>query len=281
MAKLLEPLFRRLTVAIANATPGNVDAVIDRTINTFADENKDELGDAIFVPMTLAQMAGALMVADEAGKAPRRSRFKQPVGAFLGLPWEEAIDAFRERNIVSEAKFTELLRGRARDSEEARSLLLDHLRERTNELVLRALEEDFDLRDFRHAFDDLTDTIGVSRASPHYLETVYRTNTQSAYGAGRFLAMTDPDVMEARPFVQYRTVGDARVRPEHAKLHERVWRADDSGWHYVAPPNGYNCRCSMVTLSPAEARGLDIERGRPADFEPDEGFAGPPLAVAA
>jgi hypothetical protein len=71
--------------------------------------------------------------------------------------------------------------------------------------------------------------------------TVFRTNVQAAYGAGRFRAMTDPDVVEARPFVEYRTVGDAVVRPSHAILAGTCYHSASPAWHKISPPNGFRC----------------------------------------
>lgn len=108
--------------------------------------------------------------------------------------------------------------------------------------------------------------------------TVFRTNVQAAYGAGRFRAMTDPAVIEARPFVEYRTVGDALVRPSHAILAGTCYHSASATWHRIAPPGGFRCRCSMVTLSRDEAKGREILGEIPAGGEPDPGFDGPPVA---
>src|SRR5262249_26336677 len=54
------------------------------------------------------------------------------------------------------------------------------------------------------------------------IETVFRTQTQIAYSAGRWQADQDPAVQEILWGYEYVTVGDDRVRPEHAELEGTV-----------------------------------------------------------
>ncbi len=44
--------------------------------------------------------------------------------------------------------------------------------------------------------------------------------------------------------LQYRTVGDDRVRPEHAAMHGITLPPSDPFWASYYPPNGWNCRCT-------------------------------------
>lgn len=48
--------------------------------------------------------------------------------------------------------------------------------------------------------------------------------------------------------LQYRTVGDDRVREEHAGLDGITLPIDDPFWHTYYPPNGWNCRCTVVQV---------------------------------
>jgi SPP1 gp7 family putative phage head morphogenesis protein len=71
-------------------------------------------------------------------------------------------------------------------------------------------------------------------------ETIYRTNLQTAYQVGRYEQMTDPDVIEMRPYWRYVAVMDAHTRPTHAAMHGRVFPADDPIWDHWYPPNDFN-----------------------------------------
>ena len=50
------------------------------------------------------------------------------------------------------------------------------------------------------------------------------------------------------PQLQYETVGDGRVRPEHAALDNIVRPVNDKFWDTFMPPNGWNCRCTVLQV---------------------------------
>ncbi|MDN3578703.1 phage minor head protein [Chitinimonas viridis] len=101
--------------------------------------------------------------------------------------------------------------------------------------------------------DEATGDVAGKRLSPRRLETIFRTNTQSAYMAGKYRQFLDN--AGQRPYWQYVAVLDNRTRPRHKSMNGRVFRYDDPFWQTFFPPNGWNCRCSV------RARGSrDIER---------------------
>ncbi|MGU4105029.1 phage head morphogenesis protein [Pseudomonas aeruginosa] len=95
--------------------------------------------------------------------------------------------------------------------------------------------------------------------SPRRLDTIYQTNMQSAYMAGRYAAAYE--ARETHPYWMYVAVMDGVTRPSHAALHGKVFRWDDPIWQHITPPNGYNCRCRIVALTEAAVRrrGLTVE----------------------
>ena len=48
--------------------------------------------------------------------------------------------------------------------------------------------------------------------------------------------------------LQYRTAADGKVRPEHASMHGITLPPSDSFWEEFYPPNGWNCRCTVVQV---------------------------------
>lgn len=110
--------------------------------------------------------------------------------------------------------------------------------------------------------------------TPRRLNTIYRVNMQSAYSAARYQRMRDN--VDNRPYWQYSAVGDERTRPAHLALSGKIYRYDDPFWATFYPPNGFNCRCSVIALSDRDLkrRGIDkpddsseflVEVERPAD----------------
>ena len=83
---------------------------------------------------------------------------------------------------------------------------------------------------------------------------VFLTNMfDPAYSLGRYEQMMQPMTKAILPIWQYWTVGDNRVRPEHRVLHRFAAHADDPVWLKIYPPNGYNCRCSVIPIPAAGA----------------------------
>jgi SPP1 gp7 family putative phage head morphogenesis protein len=83
--------------------------------------------------------------------------------------------------------------------------------------------------------------------SPWRLRTIYHTNLQSAFMAGRYRAMAD--AADSHPYWQYVAVLDGRTRPSHRAMNGRVFRASDPLWNTAYPPNGFNCRCRARPMS--------------------------------
>ncbi|EGV05042.1 phage Mu protein F-like protein [Haemophilus pittmaniae HK 85] len=96
----------------------------------------------------------------------------------------------------------------------------------------------------------------------------------TAYSAARYQRMRDN--VDNRPYWQYSAVGDERTRPAHLALNGKIYRYDDPFWATFYPPNGFNCRCSVIALAERDLqrRGMDkpddsseflVEVERPAD----------------
>lgn len=49
-------------------------------------------------------------------------------------------------------------------------------------------------------------------------------------------------------YLQYRTARDGHVRPDHAAMDGITLPADDPFWDTNFPPNGWNCRCTVVQV---------------------------------
>lgn len=102
---------------------------------------------------------------------------------------------------------------------------------------------------------EIMDKLGLSNKSPHYLETVYRTNHTSAHSAGRWQAA------EAFPepiMLQYVGVQDSRQAAICSQCTGTVAPQDDRFWSVHTPPNHFSCRCTIIeiTQSYADLRGI-------------------------
>lgn len=118
----------------------------------------------------------------------------------------------------------------------------------------------------RQVVDPVTGQVVVAQlGSPSRLQTIYRTNMQSAYAAGNWDAIEDQ--ADLAPYLLYDAVDDHRTRPEHAAWDGLVLPITDPWWKTHYPPNGWNCRCSVIQLSAEEVAdmGLVPARGAPKE----------------
>lgn len=99
----------------------------------------------------------------------------------------------------------------------------------------------------------------VQLGSVRRLRTIYSTNLQTAYMAGRWNGMVEN--AQERPYWMYVAINDAQTRPEHAALHGQVFRWDDPIWQSLYPPNDWGCRCRVraLTEKQVEARGIAVQ----------------------
>lgn len=100
----------------------------------------------------------------------------------------------------------------------------------------------------------------LERYNRQWLETEYNTAHLSALAAAKHQELKTKT--ELYPFWEYKTVGDGRVRAEHAELNGVILRHDDPLWNEIYPPNGYNCRCSVEPRLAYEGRRVDAEEMR-------------------
>lgn len=84
----------------------------------------------------------------------------------------------------------------------------------------------------------------VTYGTPWRLETIYETNLQTAYMAGRYQGMMA--ATQYQPWWEYSATMDNRTRPQHAAMNGMVFRYDDPFWQTWYPPNGFRCRCRVI-----------------------------------
>ena len=104
--------------------------------------------------------------------------------------------------------------------------------------------------------NEATGEIQGRRLTPRRLDTIFQTNMQSAYMAGRYAEQMRQ--VDARPFWEYVAILDNRTRPAHAALNGSVYRYDDPFWNTFYPPCGYNCRCRVRTRSAQDVEREDL-----------------------
>lgn len=104
----------------------------------------------------------------------------------------------------------------------------------------------------------------VQLGSSRRLDTIFNTNMQSAYAAGRYKALMDS--VETRPYWQWLHVSVIFPRREHLALNNRLFSYDDPFWSFGFPPIGWGCKCRVVGRSQREVErngwSIDTSNGK-------------------
>lgn len=87
-------------------------------------------------------------------------------------------------------------------------------------------------------------------------KTEYETAVLTAESASNYQRLAGKTRLF--PYWVYKTVGDDKVRPEHAELDGLILPASDPRWDKIFPPNGWKCRCYVVPRMAHEVAGVDI-----------------------
>ena len=181
------------------------------------------------------------------------------------VPAEEALEWLQDRLAVDYDDYRD-----ASAAMKARTFSLAHHEglqtvEAVKARLVTAIDQGQSYGSFVKGYREMASSMGITPTSPFHLETVFRNAVSNAYSVGRYDQMTDPMVLEYRPFWQYRTVGDASVTDICLSYEDQVYAADDGIWSQIYPPNHHNCRSSVITLGSrqVERRGLDVLKEQP------------------
>ncbi len=225
-----------------------------------AQENIANLYDRLDVRPLAFAMQAVLMAADRIGVASILGGEFAEASWGEGQPFEEAVDFFRAKAFTIAGVSKADLMAEVKDE------------------ILSSMKTGGTLKEFRRNADMLFEKHGYDRLSNFRIDTIYRTNMQAAYQAGRYRQMTDPAIVAARPYWRYVAVMDAATRPTHAALNGKIFPWDDPFWKTWYPPNGFNCRCTVQTVSQTELdrEGWTLETKDPTGglIEPIDPVAG-------
>tara|TARA_R100000664_G_scaffold30719_1_gene43601 strand:+ start:12238 stop:14067 length:1830 start_codon:yes stop_codon:yes gene_type:complete len=90
------------------------------------------------------------------------------------------------------------------------------------------------------------------------LETVYRTNLQTAYNEGHMSSMRSQEVKDVAPLAMIVEIQDPRSRDHHAAMDGYINTVEYFDRMQIAPPNGFNCRGTVRVVSWTEAENLGL-----------------------
>jgi len=197
-----------------------------------------------------------------------------PDPAFAKRPQVDATQAFIEKAPVTRDVFDRMQASAKRASFTVANAATTEIVRTVKRELVRQVAGGADLRDFKQAALARLESAGWTPKNPSHVETVFRTNVMTGYNSGRYRQMTQPAVIDARPYWQILGVGDGppRERKNHAAVNNAVLAASDPFWLKAYPPFGYNCRHRVRSLSRRQAESIGITNGSTITDLPDPGF---------
>lgn len=116
-----------------------------------------------------------------------------------------------------------------------------------NEAFPSLLDENGNRKPFERFLNDVRKIDDTYNS--HYLRAEYNFVQSSAQMAAKWEQFAEDG---DRYNLQYRTAGDSKVRPAHAALNGVTLPPSDTFWQTYYPPNGWNCRCTVVQVRKAK-----------------------------
>jgi SPP1 gp7 family putative phage head morphogenesis protein len=133
----------------------------------------------------------------------------------------------------------------------------------------RASADGMNLGDSTKLVNKTIRNAGTSTNNPYHLETIYRTQINMEFNAGIWDA-SQSLIAEGKVWgFEYVTMGDDKVRPEHELLEGTKLPFGHPLWDVIWPPNGWNCRCSILQIF-ADEPAARVRRPRKMPDIPDE-----------
>lgn len=222
-----------------------------------------------------AHLGGVLFVeATELPEDKSLSLADPDYSPFFDMPFTEAIEYFRKKEILSPEEYERLTQAAKSNAFTARRLLSEYLRKTAHGALLRSLETGSTFADFAETLRSSATALGMEPEHTGYLRTVYQTNILAAYGEGKRQAALSPVVAKAKPYVVRLAIGDGRTRDNHIRAHGHAALKDSALGASFMSLWGFQCRCSFFSVSEDEAiaRGYTLTDTMPDGAGPDPDF---------
>lgn len=209
-------------------------------------------------------------------RSTRKMEFAEPTAEEIEtLPYAEAVEYLRKRDVLNKVDYDRLSAQLKFRAFTASRISDGALLKRINGELIKNIEAGNGLKDFLGMTKtDILNKVGLGNAGGWYWETVYRTNVQTAYNAGRMMGYEQDKPLALELVV----IDDARTTDYCRQYAGKgfVLPYDDPFWKTHIPPFHFNCRTTI--------RAIYDEREIPQQWsskgaieEPAKGFGNNPV----
>lgn len=195
----------------------------------------------------------------------------------FGTPFQEQIDFLRQKLRLPTERWDDIQRS-AHDrafivAGAAKADLLADLHQSVIRAVTEGKGADAYQRDFKsivakHGWTGWTGE-GTKEGEAWRARVIYQTNLSTAYAAGRYKQLTDPEFLKLHPYWRYIHSNIVlHPREDHVAWHGLTLPADHPFWKTHFAPNGIGCRCRITSVTRKEGEAS----ARAGLGEPPEGW---------
>lgn len=177
----------------------------------------------------------------------KRLKTKDKIFEEIPSAYDEAIAFFIRKGVITKDEFIQLTADARRKAFTIAADSREYVLNRVKEMLEAFLSAGGTIEDFRAQMGAFFEKTGVTPKNPHYLDLVFQNNIQESFARGKDVIYEQADRAEF-PFRQLLTVGDDRVRKEHADIDGFTAPVDDPIWNRLRVPLAHGCRCSITLV---------------------------------
>lgn len=181
-------------------------------------------------------------------RSTRKMEFAEPTAEEIEtLPYAEAVEYLKKRDILTKVDYKKLTAQLKFRAFTASRISDGALLKRINGELIKSIESGEGLKAFLEmAKTDLLNKVGLGNAGGWYWETVYRTNVQTAYNAGRMMGYE-----QDKPYALELVVIDDARTTEYCRQYAGkgfILPYSDPFWRTHIPPFHFNCRTTIRAI---------------------------------
>ena len=209
-------------------------------------------------------------------RSTRKMEFAEPTAEEIeNLPYAEAVEYLRKRDVLNKVDYDKLSAQLKFRAFTASRISDGALLKRINGELIKNIEDGNGLKDFLGMTKtDVLSKVGLGNAGGWYWETVYRTNVQTAYNAGRMMGYEEDKPLALELVV----IDDARTTDYCRQYAGKgfILPYDDPFWKSHIPPFHFNCRTTVRAIY--DEREIPQQWSSKAYIEkPAKGFGNNPV----
>lgn len=181
-------------------------------------------------------------------RSTRKMEFAEPTAEEIEtLPYAEAVEYLKKRDVLNKIDYKKLTAQLKFRAFTASRISDGALLKRINGELIKSIESGEGLKVFLEMTKtDLLNKVGIGNAGGWYWETVYRTNVQTAYNAGRMMGYE-----QDKPYaLELVVIDDARTTDYCRQYAGKgfILPYSDPFWKTHIPPFHFNCRTTIRAI---------------------------------